>query len=90
MAILFRDNHEISISVLEPRQEKTTANNSKKQQLKANRGVGIIVAQNNQNSQASIPVKRRRRAIRTTTLKSKQVTAEIKAGKHRRCYFKKD
>ena len=33
-----------------------------KQLLKTNRGVGIIVAQNNQSSQTSIPVKRRWRA----------------------------
>ena len=56
-----------------------------KQQLKANRGVGIIVAQNNQSSQTSIPVKQRRRAIRTKTLKCKQITAEIKTGKQQRC-----
>ena len=59
-----------------------------KQQPKANRGVGIIVAQNNQSSQTSIPVKRRRRVIRTITLKRKQITAEIKTGKEQRCYYK--
>ena len=58
----------------------TSAGRSK-QQLKANRGVGIIVAQNKQSSQTPIPVKRRRRAIRTKTLKCKQITAEIKTGK---------
>ena len=56
-----------------------------KQQLKANRGVGIIVAQNNQSSQMSISVKHRR-AVRTKTLKCKQITPEIKAGKQQRCY----
>ena len=54
-----------------------------KQQQKANRGVGIIVAQNNPSSQTSIPGKRCRPAIRTKTLKCKQITAEIKTGKHR-------
>ena len=49
-----------------------------KQQLKANRGVRIIVAQNNQSSQTLIPVKRRRRTIRTKTLKCKQITAEVR------------
>ena len=73
-------NHEISISVL----HGTSAGRTK-QQLKANRGVRIIVAQNNQSSQTSIPVKRRRRTIRTKTLKCKQITAEIKTGKQRRC-----
>ena len=74
-----RPNHEISISVLDSSAERT------KHQLKANRGVRIIVAQNNQSSQTSIPVKRRRRTIRTKTLKCKQITAEIKTGKQRRC-----
>ena len=57
-----------------------------KQQPKANRGVGILVGQNNQSSQTSISVKRRRRVIRTITLKRKQITAEIKPGKEQRCY----
>ena len=57
----------------------------KKQQQKANRGVGIIVAQNNQSSQTSILVKRRRRTVRKKTLKCKQITAEIKTGKQQRC-----
>ena len=36
----------------------------------------IIGAQNDQSSQTSIPVKRRRRTIRTKTLKCKQITAD--------------
>ena len=58
----------------------------KKQQQKANRGMGIIVSQNNQSSQTSILGKRRRRTVRKKTLKCKQITAEIKTGKQQRCY----
>ena len=65
---------------LKPRLEE------KKKHQKANRGVGIIVAENNQSSQTSILVKRRRRAIRTKTLKCKQITADIKTGKQQKCY----
>ena len=71
-------NHEISISVLETRQEeKKTAKG--KYRSANNR------PQNNQSSQTSIPVKRCRLAIRTKTLKCKQITAEIKTGKQQRC-----
>ena len=66
-------DHEISISVLEPRQEET--NNSYKGKQRNNRRT------KQSKRQTSIPVKRRRREIRTKTQKGKQITAEIKTGK---------